>query len=265
MPFCLEQNTADSYEMITYSLPLRYEGTVYGVLGIEISCRSLSDYFPAAELNEIQQSGYMLAVRQSGETYISMTGKGMLYDLVASAASTDGSFALQQTDYGSLSLVQNVTLHEQGIYAVVCPLKLYSSHVPYENTEWVLLGLDTEEDLFGMSRQLYFWMMMAILAGLLFGVLGIYILVKHLTRPVQQLMQCISRGSAGLQEFKPSNILEVDALYDVVADLTRQQKEAENILIEEKERYRVALESSQDIFFPMIFSVIYWILLIIRH
>ena len=71
---------------------------------------------------------------------------------------------------------------------------------------------------------------------------GIYFLVKHLTRPVQDLMQCISRGNEGLQEFKPSNILEVDALYDVVKELTNRQKEAENILLEEKERYRVALE-----------------------
>ncbi|MCI8491093.1 MAG: response regulator [Lachnospiraceae bacterium] len=254
MPFYLEQNMADSYEMITYSLPLRYNGTVYGVLGVEISCRSLIEYFPAAELNDIQQSGYLLAVRQNENSYLPMAGKGMLYDLVVSGVSEDGNFNLQQTDYNNLSLVQNTKLNQNGIYAVVCPLKLYSGHVPYENTEWVLMGLDTEDDLFGMSRQLYFWMVIAILTGLLFGVLGIYILVKHLTRPVQQLMQCISRGNAGLLEFKPSNILEVDALYDVVADLTERQKEAENILIEEKERYRLALESSQDIFFSYNFQ-----------
>ena len=58
---------------------------------------------------------------------------------------------------------------------MVCPLKLYSNHVPYENTEWVLLGLNTEEELFGMSRQLYIWMVIAILAGLLFGVIGIIV------------------------------------------------------------------------------------------
>ena len=65
---------------------------------------------------------------------------------------------------------------------------------------------------------------------------------------------CISRGSEGLQEFKLSNILEIDALYDVVNDLTDRQKEAENILLEEKERYRVALESSKDIFFSYDFE-----------
>ncbi len=245
MPFSLEKDKADSYEMITYSLPLRYQGRVYGVLGVEISSRNLCEYLPAAELNATQQSGYMLAVKREDGSYFPLVGKGILYDLVRSESGVD----LEATDYDNLSRVGEVDLDGQGVYAVVCPLKLYSNNVPYENTEWVLLGLDTEEDLFGMSRLLYVWMVIAVLIGLGFGVFGIYFMVRHLTKPVQCLMQCISKGREGLSEFKPSNILEVDALYDVVTDLTERQKEAENILLEEKERYKVALESSKDIFF----------------
>ncbi len=246
MPFSLEKKKADPYEMITYSLPLRFNGKVYGVLGVEISTKSLNDYFPVEELNDSQQSGYMLAVKGDGNSYHSLTGKGVLYNQIHSVK---GSFSLQNTDYDNLSLAEDVQMNGQKIYAAVFPLKLYSNNVPYENTEWVFLGLNTEKDLFGMSRQLYVWMMIAILIGLVFGVFGIYFMVRHLTRPVQRLMNCISRGSTGLQEFKPSNILEVDALYDVVNQLTEKQKEAENILLEEKERYRVALETSKDIFF----------------
>ena len=53
--------------MLTYSIPLRHEGQVYGVLGVEVSTRALNDYFPSAELNEDQQSGYLLAVRRDGD------------------------------------------------------------------------------------------------------------------------------------------------------------------------------------------------------
>lgn len=246
LPFFLEKETADSYEMITYSFPLRHGGQVYGVLGVEISIRELYDYFPVAELNESQQSGYMLAVREKDSCYMPLAGKGVLYDRIRSMNS---SFILEETDYGNLSLVQDVKLNGQGTYAVVCPLKIYSNNVPYKNTEWVLLGLNTEEELFGMGHQLYIWVVVAVLIGLAFGVLGIYLLVKHLTKPVQNLMQSISRGREGIEEFEISNILEIDALHDVVRDLTERQKEAENILLEEKERYRIALESSKDIFF----------------
>ena len=251
LPFSLGKGTKDSYELITYSLPLRYQGKVYGVFGIEISSRKLADYFPVTELNESEQSGYMLAVRQENDSYLPLAGKGILYNLICSRG---GTFVLQETEYENLSKVEEIRLERQGVYAVVCPLKLYSNNVPYENTEWALLGLDTEEDLFGISRRLYLWMMVAILVGLLFGVFGIYILVRHLTRPVQHLMECISKGRAGLENFKPSNILEIDALYDVVKDLTDRQKEAEEILLEEKERYRVALESSKDVFYSYDFD-----------
>ncbi len=251
MPFHLEKGTADSYEMITYSIPLRLDGKVYGVLGVEISSRSLNDYFPVTELNESQQSGYMLAVRHGDGRYSPMVGKGVLYNLVRSAGD---SFWLADTSYDDLFLVEDIQMNKQGIYAVVCPLRIYSNNAPYENTEWALLGLDTEEDLFGMSHRLYIWIVASVLVGLGFGVMGIYILVRHLTSPVQRLMWCISRGKEGLEEFKPSNILEIDALYDVVKDLTDRQKEAENILLEEKERYKVALESSKDIFFSYDFD-----------
>ena len=185
MPFILEKGTTDSYEMITYSLPLRYEDQVYGVLGLEVSSRRLCDYFPVEELNDSQQSGYMLAVRQKDGSYVPMVGKGVLYNLVCSERDT---FILQDTDYENLSLIKNIRLNQQKVYAVTCPLKLYSNNVPYENTEWVLLGLETEEDLFGMSHQLYIWMLAAVLIGLIFGMFGIYFLVKHLTRPIQRLM-----------------------------------------------------------------------------
>lgn len=246
MPFSLEKGITDPYRMITYSLPLRYEGQVYGVLGVEISEKRFEDYFLVTELNESGQSGYILAVRQEDGSYRPMVGKGVLYNLTCSAGDR---FFLQETNYDNLSLVKGVKLGNQDIYTVLCPMKLYSNNVPYEHTEWVLLGLNTEEELFGISRQLYLWMLAAVLVGLVFGVVGIYFLVKHLTKPVQYLMQCISKGSTGLQEFKPSNILEVDSLYDVVKNLTDNQKETENILLEEKERYRIALESSKDIFF----------------
>ncbi|MCI9078701.1 MAG: response regulator [Lachnospiraceae bacterium] len=244
LPFSLEKGIKDPHEMITYSLPLRYQGQVYGVLGVEISSRSLHDYFPVAELSKNQQSGYMLAIQE--ENYIPLAGKGILYDLVRSSGS---SFNLEEMNYDNLSLVQDTRLNGQKIYAVACPLKLYSNNVPYENTHWMLLGLNTEDELFGISRQLYGWITAAVLAGLAFGVFGIYLTVRHLARPVQHLMQCIREGQAGLQGFKPANILEIDALYDVVVGLTEQQKEAENILLEEKERYKVALESTEDVFF----------------
>ncbi len=251
VPFHLEKEAMDGYEMITYSLPLRFEGEVYGVLGVEISVRRLYEYFPAAELNDAGQSGYVLAVEREDGKLAALTGKGVLYNQVCVQG---GDVTLEKTRYSNLSLAEGLWLGKERVYGVAYPLGLYGNNAPYDNTRWALLGLNTEDALFGISQRLYVWVLAAVLLGLMFGVLGIYVLVKHLTRPVQRLAQCIDRGSVGLSEFKPSNILEIDALYDVVSDLTDREREAKNVLLEEKERYRVALESSNDVFFSYDFQ-----------
>jgi len=246
VPFVLENAATDSHKMITYSVPLSYDGVVYGVYGIEVAMDYLYDYFPVNEINDTQQSGYMFALNHEDGSYTALAGRGVLYNSVAGMKK---DFVMQTTGYDNLYLVKDVLLGRQKIYAAVYPLKLYGNNAPYEDTQWVLLGLNTEDDLFGMSRRFYFWLGSAILAGLLFGISCIYFLVKSLTSPLNRLVECISRGSAGLQSYKSSNILEVDTLYDVVNDLTRKQKEAEASLFEEKERYKIALESAKDTFF----------------
>lgn len=251
MPFHLGGDKNDSHDMITYSIPLRYDGAVYGILGVEISVNYLKDYLPVSELNENEQSGYVLAVHNSDGSYTPMAGRGVLFSNITSEGK---SFTLHQTGYDDLFRVDGVRLGGQGIFAIVCPLKLYSTNVPYDNTNWVLIGMDTESNLFGMSRQLYVMMVVAILSGLAFGVFGIYIIVKHLTKPIKRLMDSISQGRNGLLKFQLSNIREVDALYDVVNDLTQKQRESENALMEEKEMYRLALETTEDTFFSYDFQ-----------
>ena len=61
----------------------------------------------------------MLAVKDEGERYIHLVGKGILYNQVCSVGST---FALKETGYNNLSLVQDAHLDAAGIYAAL-PVK----------------------------------------------------------------------------------------------------------------------------------------------
>ncbi len=245
-PFVLEDDERDSYEMITYSLPLRYEGKVYAVLGIEVSVDFLLEYFPLAELNDAQHAGYMLAIDHGDGTYTPFLGKGMLYSDVVKSGE---NFQLNETEYGNLYEISDVKLGNRSLYAVNCPLNLYNTQAPYEDTEWVLLGINTEKDLFGISRQLYVSVMISVLIGLVFGVVAINLLLRILTNPLKRLAGSISRGMEGLEAYKPSNVLEIESIYEVVNDLFKRQKEVENALLEEKELYRMVLESAQEQFF----------------
>lgn len=245
-PFVLEDNPNDSHEMITYSVPLRHEGRVYAVLGIEISTAYLYEFLPVPELNSSHQGGYLLAYDDGTGNYSIYAGKGMLYGMVEAQGDV---FHLERTDYAMLSEVKGITSGRQKVYAVTCPLKLYNKFAPYRDKDWVLVGLNVEEELFGISRQIYIWLAIAILIGLVFGVVGIYIIVLHLTRPIKNLMECIGSESRELGDFRISGIREIDALYGVIRDLTERQKKSETTLLEEKERYRIAVESTDDAFF----------------
>ncbi len=245
-PFILEDNPHDSHEMITYSVPLRHEGTVYAVLGVEISVAYLCEFLPASELNSSQQAGYLLAHHDGDGDYDIYAGKGMLYGMLVSQGER---FHLDNTNYGMLKRVRGLRSGKQKVYAETCPLKLYDKFAPYPDTDWVLVGLNIEEEFFGISRQIYIWLGIAILIGLVFGVVGIYIIVLHLTRPIKNLMECIGGENRELEDFRISGIREIDALYGVVRDLTERRKKSENTLLEEKERYRIAVESTDDAFF----------------
>lgn len=115
VPFHLEKEAMDGYEMITYSLPLRFEGEVYGVLGVEISVRQLNEYFPAGELNDAGQSGYLLAVEREDGKLAALAGKGVLYNQVCVQG---GQVTLEKTRHPGLSLVEGIRMGQERIYGV---------------------------------------------------------------------------------------------------------------------------------------------------
>ncbi|MDC7288579.1 response regulator [Blautia schinkii] len=247
LPFVIEDNArGDSYKMITYSIPLVYDKTVYGVMGVEIAENYLMDYFPLEELDDNQQAGYMLAVQNEDGSWRPVTGTGVYYDRIAE---NSASFQVLNTDYDSLYRLESDGTGDQTYYSVARPMRLYNGNTPFTNDQWCLVAIRTEEQLFGMGHEMYLRMGIAVCVGLLFGICCLYFIIRYLTNPIKRLMSCISSSQEALNSFKTSGIVEVDGLYDVVKNLTDRQKEAEVALVEEKERYRLALEGSKDTFF----------------
>ena len=245
-PFVLEEHTAsDSYRMFTYTAPLVHgDGTVYGVIGVEVSEAYLSKLLPMRELDGEGQSGYVLALREEDGALTPLFSAGT----VALRMEEGGAVPTEDTDYPGLRGL--VTDAESPLYAYVSPLQLYNTNAPFSGERWVLAGVQSQQKLFGIGERTLLNLGVALLLGLAFGVACLAATVSHLTRPVRRLAECI-RGSAGdrLEDYAPSGITEVDGLYRVVRELTERQRQAEYELLEEKERYRIALQSSTDTLF----------------
>lgn len=245
-PFILEDFHMDNHKMITYSVPLVYDKTVYGVLGIEVGVNDLTKFFQVKDLDSDLNAGFALVVDHGNGNYEGIAGEGALYD----AVSRDGSdFVLEEPVQENLRLVQGVAIGKQQIYGLVSNLELYSRNVPYEDTQWALCGFVTEDSVYGLISDVYERILGAILGSALMAVILVYFLVQYATEPVYHLVESVRGGVKGIHGFQESGIQELDELHKVIENLTDTQMQTENQLLEEKERYRIAVESSQDAFF----------------
>lgn len=244
-PFILEDDYMDNHKMITYSVPLIYEGAVYGVLGIEVSTSYISRYFQVEDLDSDNNAGYALAIVKDGR-YECVVGKGALYDAVVRNGST---FEIEEEEYAHLFRVKDAYVGSQSIYCVPKSVELYGRSVPYEDTNWVLCGLIPRESVYGLGLKIYEKLAFSAIIGGIVSLILVYVLVKNVTRPVYKLVDSVRGGVEGIHKFKGSRILELDELHSVVENLTDAQEQSQKQLLQEKERYRIAVESSQDMFF----------------
>lgn len=247
-PFCLEGNVAeDSNRILSYSVPLIYKGSVYGVMGIDISVPYFIKYLPESELDSYEESGYLLLEETPGGETIPMIGEGTAE---AHRIEDGDGVDFKETRYRNLYRFESKVASEKTMYAYREPFHLYNSNTPFSETTWYLVGLRSEESLFGVREDIARHLMLSLFVALLFGVAGSYAVVRMVTGPINKLEKCIAKSPENeMARFDETGIREVDGLAHVVKSLTKQQKDSENRLIEEKERYRLALESSSDVMF----------------
>ena len=245
-PFVLEGKLNDSYRMIAYSVPLMLDGHVYGVLGIEVSTAYLADAcFPISDLERNEAGGYALALGTGDGSYQIITGNGALYNTVNAEGP---AFALEGTHHAGLMKVEGVSMGDQQVYAIAEPLKLYSGIVPYDDTNWAVVGLFSEDSIFATGNSLYY--RLGVTIGLTtIGCLVLVALVSRaINRPLRSLIESVQGGIEKLRAFR-TPVTEVDQLHKVILDLTEDGLEKQHMLNEEKERYRLAVKGTNDAFF----------------
>lgn len=245
-PFVLEGNPNDSYRMIAYSVPLMLDGHVYGVLGIEVSTAYLADTcFPISELDGNEAGGYALALGTGDGSYQIITGNGTLYNTV----NADGPrFSLKDAGAAGLMKVEGVSMGDQQVCAIAEPLKLYSGVVPYDDTDWTVVGLFSEDSIFATGNTLYHRLGITIILTTLGCLLLAAVASRAINQPLKDLVKSVQGGIEDLRTFHTS-AAEVDQLHRVILDLTEDGLEKQHMLNEEKERYRLAVKGTNDAFF----------------
>ena len=245
-PFILEDHHMDNHKMITYSVPLIFENEIYGIVGTEVSLSYINTFFPASDLDRELNSGYALVIQGKDGRFETLTGNGALYDAVAME---EKCRIRKYKKIRKLYEVDGVNVGKKKVYAVKSNLELYINNAPYEKTRWALYGFVSQNSIFALGEQVYARVIIAIVVCAAIGIIAVMLLIKYVTKPVYRLMESVRGGTEGIHGFKASNIMEIDELHDIVEKVTDAQKNTEEQLLDEKERYRIAVESSKDIFF----------------
>ena len=213
-------------EVITYSVPLIFEdGSLYGILGIDIATDYLRDVIPYHELADNKAGSYILAIEGDSDTsYDNVLINGPMYhQRCTSSEYTDvtpkqsGNKAPGEryTDY----YIDN---DEEKFYCIVEYLTLYNADTPFSSQKWALIGTVRDYELFSFSNRITNTIALSIFATMIVGIFGSYIVGRTISNPVVKVTQELDEyKSTALTTLSRSNISEIDLLIESIEGLSR--------------------------------------------
>lgn len=201
----------NNLEVISYSVPLMLEdGTVYGVMGIDISFDYLQKIIPYQELIDNQKGSYVLALGKVDElNYNSIFTNGI-----------EHKKELQET----IRLVQTDTGYEfkndSSLYCAKTTLDLYNRNTPFFDQQWQLMAVVDTSDLLSLSNTIIVSIIFIIALALFIGIAGSFFASYVISNPIVTLSHKIRGVTNGqLPILDRTNIKEIDYLVDSIEAL----------------------------------------------
>ncbi len=206
--------SGDSRTAIAYSVPLILEdGTVYGVLGVELLTEYVQSLLPYGELMENKNGSYLLAFAKEGET--------QLKPVVLSGERMKAEDALLTLKEGTDREAES---SDGKHYAAAKPLIIYNRNAPFDSDKWYLLGAASDENLFAFSRQVQTTLFLSLAATMLIGLCGILYASYKLSKPIHLLSKEVERAqeSGSLPVLPDTGIREIDQFADAITRLEHE-------------------------------------------
>ncbi|MCL2840453.1 MAG: ATP-binding protein [Defluviitaleaceae bacterium] len=240
----LRHNSPISTGQITYTRPVFFDGQMIAMIGTEMQLTAIVErHLPVRDFEYIGDSGYVLLLGDCSDT------------TVREILRASGPFA--NRIFNHVSQIQLQTSNREGVYAIVevpdirlvyRPLHIYNASSFFAQQQWSLIAMSTEQTLFSVSRHFITTMIIGLALSVLLGGLLVFMTIKRITQPIGLIThQLIAHGGDTAIDYKPSSA-EMDLLCDTINHITAQRVLAENEIRRERQRYLLALESSNDTF-----------------
>ena len=214
--------SGDDRSAIAYSQPLILpDGTVYGVVGVELLTSYVQEKMPYAELQNEKSGAYFL---------VSTTADEDAEEFVVSKAATSSqdSYALEEPK--SMMRCERradgcwLNLHKRDYYAVAMPISLYSRNAPFSDEHWLLIGAVNSQTLFAFAQNVRHVLTAVVVGTLVLGILSSLLIARKLARPVELLYYEVVDGQEKKKfpELSHTKIRELDCLADALTSLNSE-------------------------------------------
>ena len=217
--------SGDDHSAIAYTIPLILDdGTVYGVLGVEILESYLQALLPGTELQNDSSGTYLLGVASN-----SAIGKD---DLTVSVVSASPAANAPQQSYDQTLLLNP---SKRGGYqsdsplglchAAVAPLTLYNRNAPFSNEQMLLIGSVPVSALYAFSGYVVRLLIIAVLVVLTAGLFSSLVLARKLSRPISRLSDEVAHAResrSSIPMLSATGIIELDRFSSAFTQLGRE-------------------------------------------
>lgn len=217
--------SGDNRTAVSYSIPLILDdGTVYGVLGVEVLTDYLKTILHSSELMSDGHGTYMLGVLSGDDSYFTPV-----------VLSGEESELQKISDKTFVLLSDGVTAEssDSSYYAAVKKLTIYSNNAPFDGDKWYLLGIGSKENLFAFSRHIQMRLSVAVIVTFLIGLVGILLASYRLSKPIKSLSDEVAKAQSdkGMPVLSATGIREIDQLVDSISGLEQEVTEVSTRLL----------------------------------
>ncbi len=204
---------------VTYSVPLILsDGTIYGILGIDIADDYLLTQLPYSELYDNDVGTYFVIKQRSSVDSLKIATP-FLWNGYKFPRNKSVSLVLSRANDG-----YSFTYKGESYFASAVPISLYSNNSPFEKDYWAILGAVPVDELYEFSNRLFSLLILDVVFMLIVGIIGSIIISQRLAAPIKRLSGEITeaRKISGIPSLSVTGIKELDSFADDFTSLCRE-------------------------------------------
>ena len=218
--YCL---AGDDRHAIAYSMPLILpDGTVYGVVGVELLTEYLKTKLPYTELDEDKAGTYFIvSTTDDAQTESVLDLRKTVTsgeDLVAADAPL-GVLQCRRGEDGNW-----LELDEKRYYMVLEPLQVYNRNAPFSAEKWFLAGTMEQSVLLAFSNRVQKVLLTTMVITLVLSVLGSLLISVRLASPIDHLYREVidAQEKKTFPRLSRTAIREVDRFAETITELNKE-------------------------------------------